>query len=76
MPMDMQHRRDTSHRCYVSDKLCFHLQARKAPILVDPLDRAIRSHWSPQLRKLVNIRLLTESIKWRLCTSLLNYGIQ
>jgi len=41
MPMDMQQRRDTSHRCYVSDKLCFHLQTRKAPILVDPLDRAI-----------------------------------
>jgi hypothetical protein len=43
----MQHRRNTPYTCYISDKFCFHLQARKAPILVNPLDRAFPSHWAP-----------------------------
>jgi len=30
----------------VGSQLCFHLQARKAPTVVDPIDRAILSHWA------------------------------
>jgi len=36
---------DNEAQCFESWP-CFHLQARKAPSLVDHLDRAIPTHWA------------------------------
>jgi hypothetical protein len=36
-------------------RLCFHLQARKGPTLLDSSDRALLSHWAPWVSELVEI---------------------
>jgi hypothetical protein len=36
-------------------RLCFRLQVKKAPTLVDPIDRAIISHWALKISKRVKI---------------------
>jgi hypothetical protein len=46
LSVDFVHRLNFNETQCLRSPLSFHLQARKAPNLVDPSNRAIRSHWA------------------------------